>query len=373
MKSRLMFILVMFLYPLTGQALYLTGTDLLSIGALTITENTQIVITEDITWNGAINAGGGFTVDFLNQGSLLGNVSIQSSDSALFNLRNEGAIAANINFNTAGATTNVDTTFGNLSGYLNFNIQDSASVNFLAGGYLESPSVNIQNSSGKFDFQNNGYVGSIFNVTNTGDGVVNFLNNGSITADLNINTYGGDTNIMNNGWYSGTLNILDQHDDTSISNNGTISAATLNFTANGGMGSIQLQNNGDIGSGSNAYINANYGGGIIFNTMFGTMDLSGLSVSAGGSSHGVDSSFLMIYDLNVDVNELYVYGTLQDASFLTAGLDRMFANPNDGSFRVVFDNTEDSPAPVPEPATMLLLGSSLVGLWGARRLRGTVN
>lgn len=371
MKSKLFFILVLFLFPLTGQALVLTGADLIGLDQpLTITENTQITITDDITWNGAINVGGGFTVDFLNQGSLRGDVAINSYDSSVFNLQNAGSITANLNFATSGGALNtIDNSSGSLSGYLNFNI-NSGSVSMLAGGFIGAPSVAVQNSGGIFDLQNNGYIGSAFNITNTGAGVVNFQNNGTSSVDLNFYTYGADTTIINNGWLSGTLNILDQHDVTKIINTGTISSSTLNLTVNGSQGSIQIQNNGVIGNGSEANIDANYGGEIDINTIFGTLDLSKLGVSADGASHGVDSSFLMLYSENVAADELRVYGALQDTSFLAAGLDREFASPVDGSIRAVFDNVNSSPVPVPAPA--LLLGSSLIGLWGARKLRGCV-
>ncbi len=271
MQPILLFVLVLVLVlsPLTSHAITLTGADLPGQGdTLTITENTQFLISQPVTWGGGtIRIGEGLTVDFLNTAGIHG-------------------------------------------------------------------SGNINNCGGIFNFKSDNYLSGGFNVTNACWGTINFLSNSTFNGTLNFETDGAWTNLQNNGQFSGTLNVLDQYNKTYILNNGTISApTTLNLTANGTLGNIQITNNGLI---TDSVLNnlANEGGKIIFDNTFGSADFRALTALT--RIYGTNSSFQMLYSRNVTVDVLRVYGQSQDASFLAAGLNRTFADPDSGS-RVIFN------------------------------------
>ena len=198
--------------------------------------------------------------------------------------------------------------------------------------------INLNNYAGKFNFSDIGFKSGAFTLNNTGWGTVNFLNNSTFNGTLIFNTDGAKTNLQNNGQFSGTLNVLDQYNKTYILNNGTISAATLNLTANGALGNIQITNNGLITDSVSNNL-ANEGGKIIFDNTFGSADFKALTALT--RFYGDNSSFQMLYSRNVTVDNLRVYGQLQDASFLAAGLNRTFADPDSGS-QVVFNYVKGS-------------------------------
>ena len=295
MQPILLFVLVLVLFPLTSHAATLTGADLPGGGqTLMITENTSFLIGKNdaAMWDGTISNSGGFTVDFLNKGVIQGT-GIISNNNAKFNFFNEG---------------------------------------------LMTGTINLNNNAGQFNFSNIGFKSGAFTLNNTGWGTVNFLNNSSLNGTLIFNTDGGLTYLQNNGQFSGTLNVLDQYNKTYILNNGTISAATLNLTANGALGNIQITNNGLI---TNSVSNnmANEGGKIIFDNTFGSADFK--TLSALSPFYGDNSSFLMLYNQKVTADKLRVYGQLQDTSFLAAELNKVFADPDSGS-QVVFNYVKGS-------------------------------
>ena len=128
-----------------------------------------------------------------------------------------------------------------------------------------------------------------------GYALFNLANMGTLTAtDYGVNVYNGSANIFTNGTLTAhNLQLKDQNDGITFANNGDATLANSSFVANGALGIHNMFNNGNLTL-IQSSLDANYGGTINLNSLFGTTTFNACTVDASGASHGKTSTINML-------------------------------------------------------------------------------
>lgn len=154
----------------------------------------------------------------------------------------------------------------------------------------------VQCTSANFTVENTGNL-TLQNgdINLEGYALLNMSNMGTLTVtNYGINVYNGTANIFTNGTLTAqNWRLKDQYDGTNFANNGDATLANSSFVANGAWGIHNMFNYGNLTLIQSA-LDANYGGTINLNSLFGTTIFNACTVDASGASHGQVSTINML-------------------------------------------------------------------------------